>query len=142
MYVEIDNDLAELIEQHMRLDETHGDIVNRVLREALDERNGRRGQSQAPPARRRTVGAAQLSDLLRAGLLSADDAVEFTERRRGLVHRGRVTRDGRIATDGQPPAAPSGALGHLVGYSINGWKSWVHVRSGKTLSVLRDELAS
>ncbi|KRF44616.1 hypothetical protein ASH01_11530 [Terrabacter sp. Soil811] len=141
MYVEIDNDLAELLEQHMRLDEPLGELVNRMLRAAVDGK-GRRGLQPTPPARRRTVGAGQLLDLLRAGLVNADDAVEFTERRRGIVHRGRVTADGLIATDGRPPAAPSGALGQLVGYSINGWKSWVHVPTGKTLSALRDGLAS
>src|SRR5690242_8854930 len=120
MYVEIENDLAKLLERRMRLDETLEDIVNRLLRQALDEK-GSRGLQPTPPARTRTVMTGQLSDLLRAGLVSADDAVEFTERRRGVVHRGRVTADGLIATDGQPPAAPSGALGHLVGYSINGW---------------------
>ncbi|MGO4664031.1 hypothetical protein AB4Z14_19390 [Terrabacter sp. 2TAF16] len=140
MYVEIENDLAELLEQHMRLDETHEAIVNRLLRQVLDEKG--RGSQLTPPARTRTVVAGQLSDLLRAGLVNADDAVEFTERRRGVVHRGRVTADGLIATDGQPPAAPSGALGQMVGYSINGWKSWVHVPTGKTLSSLRDGLAS
>lgn len=141
MYVEIDNDLAALLEQDMRLDETHGDVVNRLLRQALDDRS-RRGLQPTPPPRTRTVVAGQLSDLLHAGLVNADDAVEFTERRRGVIHKGRVTADGFIATEGQPPAAPSGALGYLVGYSINGWKSWVHVLSGKTLSALRDGLIS
>ena len=102
-------------------------------------------QRQRPSSRQSALGqwsSGELADLLRAGLIQAGDQVQYAERRRGNVHRGRVTADGRIATDGHAPTSPSSALGRLVGYSINGWKFWVHVPSGKTLSALRDGLGS
>ncbi|WP_161958424.1 hypothetical protein [Ornithinimicrobium cavernae] len=141
MYVKIEDDLAELLEQNMHLDESHEAVVNRLLRGALLERS-QRSQTPSPAGRTRTVVAGELKDLLRVGLVRADDEVRYTERRRDAVHVGRITADGRIATDGRAPASPSSALGQLVGYSINGWKFWVHVPSGKTLSVLRDGLSS
>jgi hypothetical protein len=141
MYVEIDNDLAELLEQNMHLDETHDQVVNRLLRRAL---SGTRSVPRAasPTGRTRVVVAGNLDDLLQAGLVEAGDGLTYVETRRGIVHKGTVTADGRVATDGGSPTSPSTALGQLVGYSINGWKCWTHVPSGKTLSTLRGELPS
>ena len=141
MYVEIDNDLAEILEQHMRLDETQDEVVNRLLRDAL-ERTSSPPNDRKPSGQSRTSVAGQISDLLRAGFIKAGDEVEYRERRRGVVHKGHITADGAVATDGRPPSSPSSALGHLVGYSVNGWKLWVHVKSGERLSVLRDRLNS
>jgi hypothetical protein len=51
-----------------------------------------------------------------------------------------VTDDGAIETSAGRFHAPSPALRALVGYEINGWENWVHVRTGKPLSLLRHEL--
>lgn len=141
MYVEIDNDLAELLEQHMHLDETHQQIVNRLLRQAMQDRTATAGES-IRASRTRVVRPGSMQDLLRAGLVKVGDELRYTEKRRGIVHAGSVTTDGRIATAGGQPTSPSTALGRLVGYEINGWKCWVHAPSGKTLSALRDGLSS
>jgi hypothetical protein len=141
MWIEIDDDLAETIEQQMRLDESREEVVRRLLRRALE------GLAPAadPPGsarkgRTRTVKQGSMADLVRAGLIAPEDLLQYQQVRLGVVHNAHVDEEGRIHTSKGVESLPSTALRDLVGFSINGWSSWVHLPSGKTLSALRDEL--
>ena len=83
-----------------------------------------------------------LKQLLDAGLIAEDDEIRYTEVRRGTVHMGRIDADGLIHTDKGVGTSPSTALRQLVNYSMNGWKYWTHVATGKTLAELRAEMGS
>lgn len=141
MHIEIDDDLAEAIEEHMRLDESYDDVVRRLLRRALDVPTPPRSEQQTSPRSRAVIGGT-ISDLIRTGLVQAGDPLRFREARRGTVHEGRIEPDGRITTSKATEVSPSAALRNLLGYNVNGWTTWVHVPSGKTLSALRDGLTS
>ena len=144
MFVEINNDLAAAIEQQMQLDESHQQVVRRLLLAGL-KAQGRSATKPAPRAahgRTRIVVEGTVQDLLRSGLVSDGDELRYAEARRRIVHTARIHSDGRIQTDKATRSSPSSALRDLVGYEINGWKCWIHVRSGKTLSALRDGLGS
>ena len=145
MYIEIDDDLAEAVEAHMRLDESREDVVRRLLRLGLDAASGAVRRPTRQPetgTRTRRVHGVTLEDLLRARLIAEGDELTFRETRRGITHTALVDARGRLLTDHGTESSPSTALGNLVGYSINGWKSWVHAPSGKKLSDLRDGLTS
>lgn len=141
MYVEIDDDLAAVIEQHMRLDETHDEVVRRLLRRALANSPTAKVAGSST-SRSRTVIRGSVADLLRAGFVSAGDELQFREVRRDITHIARIEPDGRVRTPDGTQGSPSATLGALVGYSVNGWKMWVHAPTGKTLSALRDGLGS
>lgn len=141
MHIEIDDDLAEAIEEHMRLDESYDDVVRRLLRRALDVLAVPQSERQTSPRSRAVIGGT-VSDLIRAGLVRPGDALRFREARRGVDHEARIEPDGRITTSNGTEVSPSAALRNLLSYNVNGWKAWVHVRSGKTLSALRDGLTS
>lgn len=137
MWVEIDEDVAAAIRGEILRGEPRDRIVQRLLLEAL------RGRTTAPPpaARKRVDVPGSLKQLLDAGLIAEGDEIRFTEVRRGVVHVGRIDADGRIHTDMGVQTSPSTALRQLLNYSMNGWKYWVHVATGKTLAELRGEWA-
>ncbi len=135
MWVEIEEDLAAAIQGEILLGESGDRVVHRLLLEAL---RGRMAVAR-PATRTRVDVSGSLKQLLDAGLIAEEDEIRFTEVRRGLVHVGRIDADGRIHTDKGVQASPSTALRQLVNYSMNGWKCWVHVASGKTLGQLRGE---
>lgn len=135
MWVEIEEDLAAAIQGEILLGESGDRVVHRLLQEAL---RGRMAVAR-PATRTRVDVSGSLKQLLDAGLIAEDDEIRFTEVRRGLVHVGRIDADGRIHTDKGVQSSPSTALRQLVNYSMNGWKCWVHVASGKTLGQLRGE---
>jgi Restriction Enzyme Adenine Methylase Associated len=138
MWVEIDDDLAAAIEEYMRLGESLEQVVHRLIEQSL-----RRGaKDQRLTSHSRVVRRGSPKHLMDAGLVAAGDEVRYTEVRRGVTHMGRIDDDGRIHTDKGVEASPSTALSQLVNYSINGWAHWIHVRTGKTLATLREELRS
>ena len=52
-----------------------------------------------------------------------------------------MTADGWVEVPGLPPFKKvSPALKACVGTEVNGWSRWVHERSGRSLSDLRDQL--
>jgi hypothetical protein len=77
---------------------------------------------------------------IEAGLLAAGDELVHEQPRKGLVHRARVTGDGWLAVDGRAFRRVSPALKSCVGHEINGWGQWTHVRSGRRMQKLREEL--
>ncbi len=137
MWVEIEEDLAAAIRGEILRGEPRDRIVQRLLLEALQ------GRAAAPPpaVRKRVDVSGSLRQLLEAGLIAGGDEISFTEVRRGVVHVGRIDADGRIHTEMGVQNSPSTALRQLLNYSMNGWKCWVHVATGKTLAELRGEWA-
>lgn len=135
MWVEIEDDLAAAIQRQRTLGESGERIVQRLLLEAI------RGRAAArlPAARTRVAVSGTLKQLLDSGLINEGDEIRFTEVRRGTVHIGHIDADGRIHTDMGVQTSPSTALRQLVNHSMNGWRYWVHVATGKTLAELRGE---
>jgi len=137
MWVEIEEDLAAAIQGKILMGESRERMVQRLLLEALQEKAAvqRRGRT-------RVDVPGTVRQLLDDGLVTEDDEIRYTEVRRGIVHIGRIDADGRIHTNMGVHTSPSTALRQLVGYTMNGWKCWIHVASGKTLAELRGELSS
>lgn len=135
MWVEIEDDVAAAIKREIMRGESRERIVQRLILEAL------RGRTAAPvpAARTRVDVAGSLKQLLDSGLINDGDEIRFTEVRRGTVHVGQIDADGRIHTDKGVQTSPSTALRQLVNHSMNGWRYWVHVATGKTLGELRGE---
>jgi Restriction Enzyme Adenine Methylase Associated len=138
MWVEIEEDLAAVVQEQTAQGESRERIVNRLLQQALGEHSA----PSRPAVRTRVSVAGSLKDLLCAGLIAEGDAVRYTEVRRGTIHVGRIDSDGRIRTDKGVHSSPSTALRQLVNYSMNGWKCWIHAPTGKSLAQLRAEIAS
>jgi hypothetical protein len=138
MWIEIEEDLAAAIQEEIPLSESRERIVQRLLLEALQGKTA----APRPATRKRVAVSGSLRQLLDAGLIADDDEIRYTEVRRGTAHVGRIDADGRIHTDKGVHSSPSTALRQLVNYSMNGWKCWVHVASGKTLAELRAALGS
>jgi hypothetical protein len=78
--------------------------------------------------------------LIQAGLVRPGDQLHHERVRSGHLLVAEVTAGGRIETNAGTFNAPSTALGALLGYEVNGWRNWIHVRTGKTLAELRDLL--
>jgi hypothetical protein len=143
MWIEIDDDLAQELELHMHLEESREEVVRRLLRAGMQSASSHRPGSSAGDGRRtRHVLSGKVSDLLRAGLIQPGDELTYRQVRQGITHTATVDEHGTIHTTFGADASPSTALNKLVGFSINGWTSWVHTSSCKTLSALRDELPS
>jgi hypothetical protein len=138
MWVEIEEDLAAAIQGETLQGETRERIVQRLVLEALQGRTA----TPRPAPRTRVDVSGSVKQLLDAGLIAEDDEIRYTEVRRGTVHVGRIDAEGRIHTERGVHASPSTALRQLVNYSMNGWKCWIHVATGKNLAELRGELGS
>ncbi len=78
--------------------------------------------------------------LIQAALVFPGDLLRHDLVRTGRVVSATITGGGRIETPAGTFDAPSPALRALVGYEVNGWKSWVHAPTGKTLWELREML--
>ena len=141
MWIEIDDDLAEQLESHMLLNESRDDVIRRLLLQGIRASLGR-NDNVVPVSghRTRVVRSGSVVDLLRAGLVAAGDEVEYRQVRQGVTHTATIEPDGQLRTSRGSERSPSAALQALVGFSINGWKSWTHRPTGKSLSALRDEL--
>lgn len=141
MWIEIDDDLAERLEGHMRLDESREGVVRRLLLAGMQHAPGDDSPDHDADRRRtRTLRAGSIPDLLRAGLVRAGDELTYSQVRQRLTHTAIIDADGGLRTSLGVERSPSSALQNLVGFNINGWRAWVHVPSGKSLSALRDEL--
>lgn len=83
-----------------------------------------------------------LPDLVRAGLIQADERIEWRRVRQQVTHWARVDSDGAIVLgDGQRFGDPSPAARALSGGEVNGWKAWTVPRlDGASLAALRDQL--
>lgn len=138
MWVEIEEDVAAAIQGEIALGESRERVIQQLVLEAL---RGRTAVARHP-ARTRVAVSGSVKQLLDAGLIAEDDEIRYTEVRRGMMHVGRIDADGRIHTARGVNTSPSTALRQLVNYSMNGWKYWIHVATGKTLAELREELGS
>jgi hypothetical protein len=75
--------------------------------------------------------------------VQSGDQLTHQRKRTGQTFSAIVTADGWVQLpDGQLYSAPSPALKACVGTEIDGWASWRHERTGKTLRELRDELSA
>jgi hypothetical protein len=85
---------------------------------------------------RRTHYGVRFQDLVRAGLVSAND--RLVGRRRDRVYHARVRPDGRIETaSGATATAPTKAMEDAVGVASNGWAFWQVERTGERLDAVR-----
>ncbi|MFF7728242.1 CBS domain-containing protein [Streptomyces sp. NPDC008001] len=82
-----------------------------------------------------------VSDLVRAGLLSAGARLTFRQRRAGQEYLAQVTADGRIQlSDGQRFKSPSAAAAAATGRGpYDGWTAWA-LDDGTLLDVVRQRL--
>ncbi|GAA4401896.1 hypothetical protein GCM10023168_11950 [Fodinibacter luteus] len=143
MWIEIDDDLAQELEQHMHLEESREEVVRRLLRAGIRSSAIQGTPSSGDDGRRtRRMRAGSVADLLRAGLVHAGDELTYRQVRQGITHRSTIDERGQIQTALGVETSPSTALQQLVGFNINGWQHWTHTPSGKTLSALRDELST
>lgn len=83
-----------------------------------------------------------VTDLIDTGLLAAGARLRFKRARRGETHRAEVTPAGHIRLeDGQTFQSPSPAATAVAGgVSLDGWRAWVEISSGRSLDSLRQEL--
>lgn len=94
------------------------------------------------PARTRHHHGVGLPDLLRAGLIQADETVEWRRPRQQVTHRARIDRDGGVVlADGRRFGGPSPAAKALAGREVSGWTEWTVPRlDGVSLATLRDQV--
>ncbi len=137
--IEVDDDVFAQLQQ---LAEPLVDTPNTVIRRLLAQNAGLAIENTPPPLpkprkRYRNRRTGELMPLLTAGVLLTDDTLVYAKRN-GEVHRGVVTNDGWIEVDGKTYPSPSGALKASVGYDVNGWKLWMHERTGNPLASFRE----
>jgi hypothetical protein len=133
--IEVDDEVFALLQRHAQpFVDRENDVLRRLL---LGEPAA--GRSADTSAARNDLGV--LMPYLDAGLLEPNDELVHEQPRKGLVHRAHVTRDGCVEVAGNPPFRNvSPALKFCVGHDINGWDHWTHVRTGRRLRELREEL--
>lgn len=87
---------------------------------------------------------ANTRDLMKAGLLKADDVLIWKRRVQGSVHEVTVMADGQLHTsDGNKHKTPSGAAKHLNGNKpVDAWLAWKLKSSGVSLAELRAKLGN
>jgi hypothetical protein len=85
---------------------------------------------------RRTHYGVRFQDLVRAGLISAND--RLVGRRRDQVYFARVRPDGKIETaSGSIATAPTKAMEDAVGVASNGWAFWQVEQTRERLDSVR-----
>ena len=136
--IKVDDDVYGALAARVQGFETPNDVLRRIVLTDKAEAAVVMGQGLTAHGGR----PGNLTELLSAGLIAAGDELEHHRVRKGQVLRATVGQNGEIVTDLGVYSAPSAALKALVGTDINGWKSWTHVRSGKTLSQLRNQLTA
>lgn len=114
------------------------DTPNTVLRRKFGlEAEAAGSTASAAPM---TQGGGRMWVLLQAGVLSVNDGLHWKRSQRGLHHPATVREDGGLVlANGMEFDTPSGAARHLAGYEVNGWRSWRHDLTGKTLDELWTE---
>ncbi|MFF0541217.1 hypothetical protein ACFYTF_00085 [Nocardia thailandica] len=131
--ISIDDEVYQALVRNRRGFEQPNDVLRRVL--FLEG-----GEPEVVAAEPPTVQVGRLSMLLDAGLIEVGDQLSHRRVRKGQVLEAEVAAGGAIRTSRGIYAAPSPALGDLVGTAIDGWHNWIHVRSGKSLRELRSSL--
>ncbi|XGX78832.1 hypothetical protein LQK93_01627 [Terrabacter sp. BE26] len=102
--------------------------------------------ASAPPTvsaqRHRVTNDVQgdLLPLIHRGLVAPGDVLRHTKVRSGRTYTATITSSGGLDTVLGPFRAPSTALSKMLGSSVNGWITWTHDPSGKTLAELREML--
>lgn len=132
--IDIDSEVYGLLEDNVRGFERPNDVLRRLL--GL-------GSSETEAGGSGVVGPrpwGKLGGLIEAGLVEVGDALVFEQVRKGLVYKAQVGEGGTIVTEKGEYEAPSRALSELVNGQINGWASWTHVPTGKSLDALRAQL--
>ncbi|MEV6556396.1 hypothetical protein AB0M22_11825 [Nocardia sp. NPDC051756] len=130
----VDNEVFEALVAARRGFESANDVLRRLL---LGSRSTGTTKNMTNSGQQR---AGQLAALLERGLIESGDELRHERVRSGQVFVAEVLDDGLLRTDKGIYSAPSPALKALVGSDINGWQNWIHTRSDKTLSQLRDSL--
>lgn len=128
--IEIDDDVYAELERHVKGFEQPNQVLRRLLRMDAGPAMG----AEPKPIR------GKLWPLIQAGLIEDGDVLSHERPRKGERFEAMVTAHGWVLVNGDLFQSPSPALGKLVGTQIDGWKSWTHQRSGKTLRRLRWEL--
>lgn len=153
--IDVDDDVFEVLQREARpLLDSPNDVLRRLLLSDSDDE----GESKPPkrplktaqptgsPAEPRPVlrrVAGRLFPLVKAGLIDDGDELRHTRKRTGETYLAQVDYLGRVVLPNNKVfTEPSPALRHYVGSEIDGWANWTHVRSGKTLRLLRSELPS
>ncbi|MFE9579059.1 hypothetical protein ACFYO1_21930 [Nocardia sp. NPDC006044] len=131
----VDNEVFEALVAARRGFESPNDVLRRLLLDSSRSQGAAKGVTKQGEPR-----TGQLAALLERGLIESGDELSHERVRRGQVFVAEVLEDGLLRTTEGVYEAPSPALKALVGSDINGWKNWIHTRSGKTLSQLRDLL--
>lgn len=97
------------------------------------------------PGATHTRVAGTISDLLSAGILSAGDGLEASQKNRTTgetrLARAEVLASGQLRVDGVSYSSPSTALTRGLDVPAgNGWKGWKVAGTSTTLADLRDRL--
>lgn len=136
--ISVDDEVYAVLEDNARGFEEPNDVLRRLLL----------GPNHAQPRRRGPAGGGtrsprgKLAPLIASGAIKAGDTLTHAQVRKGQTWTAVVEPDGRIKTDQGRYVYPSPALGDLTGTSVDGWRSWTHDQSGKTLHQLRQEAGS
>ncbi|WP_024802596.1 hypothetical protein [Nocardia sp. BMG51109] len=149
----VEDEVFNVLVQHRRGFEQPNDVLRRLLItgdvDPVGSDNGSNAGNTsdgfAPSGESNVYGTdplrpGRLAQLIDAGLIAAGDQLRHERIRRGQTLEAVVTANGCLQTKRGVYEAPSPALRELVGSQIDGWKAWVHVRSGKSLRELRDSL--
>ncbi|MFI6171407.1 hypothetical protein ACIBCN_31845 [Nocardia sp. NPDC051052] len=131
----VDNEVFEALVAARRGFESANDVLRRLLLDSSRSTGPTKNVTNSEQPR-----AGQLAALLERGLIESGDDLRHERVRSGQVFVAEVLDGGLLRTDKGVYGAPSPALKALVGSDINGWQNWIHTRSGKTLSQLRDSL--
>lgn len=131
--IEVDNEVFAYLQRHSEpLVDTPNDVLRRELL------NGEENPADKAADRR----AGVLMPLIEAELVAAGDKVQHHQSRLKRTHEAIITADGWIEIPGgQAFPQPSPALKAQTGIEINGWGQYTHIRSGRRLQELREEVA-
>lgn len=135
--LKVDDEVWSALQSMARpfVDNTPNDVLRRVL--LKDSADGKVATAGAQVTNRRP-GA--LINAIKKGDVEAGDVLICAQPRRMRIFKATVAPDGWITL--LPPEEgefdkPSPALVRCTGGQINGWRNWVHERSGKQLQAYR-----
>jgi hypothetical protein len=135
--IEIDDEVYARLEENVKGFEQPNDVLRRLLlEETSQEQRMPKAASHASAAIRGKLGIL-MED---GGEVKAGDTLTYTQVRKGRTFTAVIEPDGWIKTVKGRYKEPSPALSELVGTSIDGWASWIHQPTGKSLRVLRSEM--
>ena len=134
--IKIDDEVYARLASHVQGFETPNDVLRRLLIKSETRTTNR----PTNPSPRAASGRGKLQALLDAGVVSAGDELEHHRVRSGVTYKATIGADGSVITDRGPFDSPSPALRKFVGSEIDGWANWKHVKSGRSLRSLRDQV--